>query len=162
MKPTRPTVDDPATRRADLARIHIAKTALRMDDDAYRQVLRDVCGAASSSQLDLAGRRKLIAHFVRCGWDGNKPGARRAAKPSTRPRRPTPSEAVAPLCRKVRAQLISLGKLPDTYADGIAQQMWGVQYYEWLQPDQLQAVVTALAKEQEAKGVAWQRKGRAR
>ena len=59
------------------------------------------------------------------------------------------------MCRKVRAQLISLGRLPDTYADGIAMQMFGVQFYEWCQPDQLRAIVSALGVEQARKGVAF-------
>lgn len=149
------------TRKNDLARIHMAKAALGLDDDTYRAALRAAAGVDSSSKLDSAGRQRVIAHFIKCGWDGNKrPGSGPAKPAATRPKRPTPAPAVAAMCRKVRAQLISLGRLPDTYADGIAKQMFGVEFYEWCQPEQLHCVVAALAVEQQRKGVQFQPKGR--
>jgi phage gp16-like protein len=150
------------TRKNDLARIHMAKAALGLDDDTYRAALRAAAGVESSSQLDFAGRQRVIAHFIKCGWDGSKrKSSSSPAKPAAnRPKRPTPAPAVAAMCRKVRAQLISLGRLPDTYADGIAKQMFGVQFYEWCQPEQLHAVVAALTVEQQRKGVQFQPKGR--
>lgn len=153
--------DSDPTRKADLARIHMAKAALGLDDETYRAALRAVAGVQSSTELDQAGRQRVIAHFIKCGWDGNKRAGKAPARPSAqRPKRPTPAPAVAAMCRKVRAQLISLGRLPDTYADGIAKQMFGVQFYEWCQPEQLHAVVAALTVEQQRKGVQFQPKGR--
>ena len=128
-------VDTEGARRADLARIHIAKKALNLSDDEYRDVMFAVARVRSSADLDFTGRKRPAA--------------------ARRPKRPTPSLAAAPMCRKVRAQLISLGRLPDTYADGIASQMFGVQFFEWCQPDQLHAIVAALAAEQARKGVAF-------
>ena len=153
-------VDQDGARKADLARIHIAKKALGLDDSAYREIMFAVARVRSSAELDFTGRKRLIDHFIRCGWSGSKPAAKAAnsrvgSSAPKRPRRPTPSEAVAPMCRKVRAQLISLGGLSDTYADGIAKQMFGVTFYEWCQPTQLHAVVAALAAEQARKGVSW-------
>ena len=145
--------DSDPTRKGDLARIHMAKAALGLDDDTYRAALRAAVGVESSTELDRAGRQRVIAHFIKCGWDGNKrPGTGPARPAANRPKRPTPAPAVAAMCRKVRAQLISLGRLPDTYADGIAKQMFGVQFYEWCQPEQLHAVVAALGAEQKRKG----------
>lgn len=40
-----------------------------------------------------------------------------------------------------------------TYADGIAEQMYGVQFYEWCTPEQLHAVSAALGAQQRKKGV---------
>ena len=152
-------IDTEGARRADLARIHIAKKALNLSDDEYRDVMFAVARVRSSAALDFTGRKRLIEHFIRCGWSGSKPAAQRAGTAAKRPKRPTPSEAAAPMCRKVRAQLISLGRLPDTYADGIAHQMYGVQFFEWCTPEQLHALVAALGKEQARKGVTF--KGRA-
>lgn len=145
--------DTDSARKADLARIHIAKKALNMSDDAYRDILFSVARVRSSAELDFTGRKRLLDHFKRCGWDGNKPGTSKPRTSSARPKRPTPSVAVAPMCRKVRAQLISLGSLPDSYADGIAKQMFGVDFFEWCNPDQLHALVAALGVEQRRKGV---------
>ena len=148
-------VDNEGARKADLARIHIAKKALNLSDDEYRDVMFAVARVRSSADLDFTGRKRLIEHFIKCGWSGSKSKPAGQAAATSRPRRPTPSEAVAPMCRKVRAQLISLGRKPDTYADGIAKQMFNVQFYEWCQPEQLHAVVAALAAEQKRLGVAF-------
>lgn len=126
-------------RNNDLAQIHIAKKQLGMDDDTYRDMLWAVARVRSAKQLDHAGRAKVLDHLKRCGFTGVS---------ASRPKRPTPAPEVAAMCRKVRAQLIALGKLPDTYADGIAQRMYGVQFYEWLQADQLHDLVAALQVQQ--------------
>lgn len=130
-------------RNNDLALIHIAKKQLGLDDDAYRDMLWAVARVRSAKNLDHAGRAKVLDHLKRCGFKGANP---------KRPKRPTPAPAVAAMCKKVRAQLIALGKLPDTYADGIAQRMHGVQFYEWLQPDQLHDLVAALQIQQRRVG----------
>lgn len=146
-------VDSDSARKSDLARIHIAKKALGYTDDEYRDVMFAVARVRSSAELDFTGRKLLIEHFIKCGWSGNKVEPPRQGSNSKRPRRPTPSEAVAPMCRKVRAQLISLDRKPDSYADGIAQQMFGVRYFEWCTTEQLHAVVAALSAEQDRRGV---------
>lgn len=158
----KPVVDTEAARRADLARIHMGATALGMDThdkdpaSAYRAMLWGVARVRSASDLDFTGRKRVIDHLIKCGWQANQGTPRKAPHQAPkRPRRPTPAAEVAGLCRKVRAQLISLGKLPDSYADGIAQQMWQVTFYEWCEVEQLQAIVTALTKEQQRKGVEW-------
>ncbi|MGC4076255.1 MAG: regulatory protein GemA [Rubrivivax sp.] len=122
-------------RNGDLAQIHIAKKQLGLDDDTYRDMLWAVARVRSAKNLDHTGRAKVLEHLRRCGFTGA------AAK---RPKRPTPAPAVVAMVRKVRAQLIALGRLPDTYADGVAQRMFGVQFFEWLQPDQLHDLIAAL------------------
>lgn len=153
---SRPLQDDESTRRVQLARIHIARKDLDWDEAFYRQFLQKEFGVASSSDLDIRGRQRLIDHFVKCGWQPRKARPTGAPRPAGKaPRRPTPSKLMLPMCRKIRAQLISLGGRPDTYADGIAQQMFGVQYFEWCQSDQLHAIIAALAIEQARCGVAY-------
>lgn len=63
-------------RRADLAKIHIAKKDLGLDDDIYRQVIREVgkSRTGSAADLDIAGRSRVLAHFKRSGW---KPARRK-------------------------------------------------------------------------------------
>jgi phage gp16-like protein len=149
-------VDKDGARKADLARIHIAKKALNLDDETYRDIMFAVARVRSSAQLDFTGRKRLIEHFLKCGWDGSKGQPGNGPKRATKaPRRPTPSAAMAPMCSKVRAQLISLGRRPDSYADAIAKRMFKVDFYEWLESDQLHALIAALAIEQAASGVAY-------
>jgi len=47
-------------RRRDLATIHMVKKQLGMDDAAYRDILWSVARVRSSSELDQAGRSKLL------------------------------------------------------------------------------------------------------
>ncbi len=58
------------SRTADLAKIHLAKKALGLDDATYRQIIRTAGEAASGSAADLspAGRARVLAHFHACGW----------------------------------------------------------------------------------------------
>lgn len=58
-------------RKTHLAKIHIAKKDLRLEDDAYRQIIRDVGGARSGSAGDLneSGRKRVLDHFKTKGWE---------------------------------------------------------------------------------------------
>lgn len=139
------------TRKADLAKIHIAKKDLRLTNDDYQALLKNTFGVASAGELDASGRQRLLTHFERIGW---KPSGQQGTT-RARPKRPTPSADAAPLVRRIRAQLISLGRLPDNYADGIARQMFGDEapkYFEWLNPVNLRKVSLALDYEQRRKG----------
>lgn len=138
-----------ASRKRDLATIHIAKAAINLDDQTYRAKLLELGGVDSSSKLDQQGRARVIAYLKAAGW---KPTATKGG--SKRPKRPTPAPENVKLCKRIRAQLISLGKLPDTYADGISKQAFGVDFYEWCTPDQLHKVSAMLAAEQRRKGAA--------
>lgn len=62
------------TRRADLAKIHIAKKYLALDEETYRTIVRTIGKATSGSSADLTslGRARVLQHFRRCGWKGNR------------------------------------------------------------------------------------------
>lgn len=62
-----PSVD---TRKNDLAKIHIARKDLGLDEDTYRYVIRTVGKAESGSAADLdeAGRARVLRHFKSKGW----------------------------------------------------------------------------------------------
>ena len=136
-----------ASRKRDLATIHIAKASINLDDQTYRAKLLELGGVDSSSKLDQLGRARMIAYLKTAGW---KPTATKGG--SKRPKRPTPAPENVKLCKRIRAQLISLGKLPDTYADGIAKQAFGVTFYEWCTPEQLHDITVMLGAEQKRKG----------
>jgi hypothetical protein len=57
-------------RRRELAKIHIAKKDLGMEDDAYRGVIKAISNGATDSagDLDFAGRKKLLEHLKSCGF----------------------------------------------------------------------------------------------
>ena len=67
-------------RQKDLAKIHIAKKQLGLDDATYREMLLQVAGVESAADLNAAGRRQVLAHLGRSGFS-----ARRRSKYPGRP-----------------------------------------------------------------------------
>ena len=55
-------------RRAELAKIHIAKKDLGLDRETYEAILWDQAKVHSSADLDAAGRRKVLEHFKSKVW----------------------------------------------------------------------------------------------
>ena len=138
-------------KNSAMIKIHIAKKQLNLTDEDYRAILQSKGGVSSSKDLDHTGRERVLAYFQTMGF---KP---KAATKNKRPSRPTPSVDAAPLVRRIRAQLISLDRKPDEYADGIAKQMLGTdapQFFEWCHLRDLTKISQALSVEQNRKGAA--------
>lgn len=136
-------------KNSAMIKIHIAKKQFNLADEDYRTILASKGGVTSSKDLDFAGRERVLAYFQTMGF---KP---KAATKSKRPARPTPSVDALPLVRRIRAQLISLERKPDEYADGIAKQMLGTeapQFFEWCHPRDLAKISQALSAEQNRRG----------
>lgn len=136
-------------RNSDMVKIHIAKKQLNLSDEQYRAILAGRGGAESSKDLDHAGRQRVLDYFKTLGF---KP---KAATTSKRPARPTPSTDALPLVRRIRAQLISLDRKPDEYADGIAKQMLGDEtpkFFEWCHVRDLERISKALTYQQNRTG----------
>lgn len=141
-------------RFSDLKRIHAMQRELGLNGDDAEAVKLQVTGVASSRDMSIEQRAKYIAHLqaqlARMGI------AKALAQPVHRTARPKPSSDAVPMVRRIRAQLISLGNLPDSYADGIAKQMLGddaPQFFEWCKPRDLYKITQALGVEQRRKGV---------
>lgn len=118
-------------RRAELAKIHILKKQLGLDDDTYRAVLWGVARVDSARDLDAHGRGAVIDQL-----QSRVPGA-----PPPRVRAPIDR---TPIVRKVYALL---GKRPVGYAMGILGQMYGrgaPERLEWASVPQLRKLVAAL------------------
>lgn len=65
------------TRRSELAMIHIAKAAIGMAEDVYRDMLWTHGQVLSAADLDRIGRKRVLDHLKACGW---KPTPARKAK----------------------------------------------------------------------------------
>ena len=91
-------------RRAELAKIHLAKKDLCMSDDDYAAVMLRVSKGRTSSagELDVRERGQVLEHFKRCGW---KPRPRNAGAYS----RPVAADSAE--ARKVRALWLMLHEL---------------------------------------------------
>lgn len=95
-------MSDPRT--ADLAKIHIARKDLGLDEDTYREIIRDVGKAASGSAADLtpAGRARVLGRFRERGWQPR----RRAVRQSTDWRRPRIKKITALWCALADAGVV--------------------------------------------------------
>lgn len=73
-------------RTDDLAKIHIAKKDLGLDDDTYRGMLWTCARVHSSKDLDYAGRAAVLDHLKARGWKPKPPvKAKQKAKLSDEP-----------------------------------------------------------------------------
>ncbi|MCQ4142817.1 gp16 family protein [Vogesella sp. AC12] len=118
-----------------LAKIHIAKKELGLDDGTYRAMLQNVAGVRSAKDLNVAGANKVIAHLTRIGW-----------KPKTAKkvgRKPVPAKDKVRLMSKVEALLAEAGR-PWDYAHTMAAHMFKVEKVDWLEYEQLASLMKAL------------------
>ncbi|WP_035278044.1 gp16 family protein [Desulforegula conservatrix] len=127
-----------AIRRAKLAKIHIAKKALGMDDDTYREMLAEF-GLKSSKDANIAKLNEIITHLESKGFEFKKPKNQPRSVKSQNDRQ-KPETA---LMGKIGA-LLADGKLNWNYAHGIAKKMFGVERLEWCDCQQLRKIVAAL------------------
>lgn len=134
----------PKHRNSELAKIHIAKKQLGLDDETYRSMLWTVARVTSSKDLDQSGRRALLEHLRARGFKDQKP----ARKTRGRPRNIDASAQLG----KVEAMLADAGR-PWAYADGMAARMFGVDRVAWCNADQLQRIIAALVYDQKRRRV---------
>lgn len=121
---------------SSLAKIHIAKAQLGLDEDTYRALLARVAGVRSAKELSPRQIGAVLAEFQRLGW---------TPKPAKKAGRGTPKPAAErkALVGKIEAQLAEAGR-PWAYADGMALKMFKVERVEWCDTDQLRRLVAAL------------------
>ncbi|EPZ4323022.1 TPA: regulatory protein GemA [Pseudomonas aeruginosa] len=122
-------------RAVNLAKIHIAKAQLGMDDDTYRALLARVAGVRSAKDLGPRQVGKVLAEFQRLGW---KPKSNRQGRAT--PKVPQNRQTVL---RKITALLASAQR-PWSYADHMARRMFKVERVEWLDDSQLYRLMQAL------------------
>lgn len=128
-------------RNSELAKIHIAKKELDLDDDTYREILRAVGGVESSKDLSPLGRAKVLEYLKTKGFTGKK-----AAYPG----RPNTTDG-RPQLKKIEA-LLAEAKRPWSYAVAIAEQMFKKKRLEWCDSNELSGVIAALIKDAERHG----------
>jgi phage gp16-like protein len=125
-------------KQAELAKIHIAKKELGMDDDTYRAMLKQLTGFSSSKDLNADERRKVLEHLKKAGFKGQHPG-----KPHNLPSNSPRSAKLG----KIEA-LLADGKLPWAYAVAIAGRMYDKERLEFCSDDELTGIIAALVNDQ--------------
>lgn len=130
--------DPQAARRARLARLHVARKQLGLDEDTYRDLLARVTGLRSSADMSAQQHAAVLHEFARLGFRDERAEAR-AALFKARPK----GIADKPLLRKIEA-LLADGKKPWNYGHALAKRMFRVTRIEWLTDEQLRRLVAAL------------------
>jgi len=124
-------------RRALLAKVHVAKKVLGLDDDTYRAVLLRVAGETSAAKCSDAQLVALVKEFEAKGFTA------KAKKPSPRP-------ADHPLALKARAMWISLHQLgvvdnpSEPALEAFAQRQLGVAKLQWANQREGNKLIEAL------------------
>jgi phage gp16-like protein len=132
-------------RRAELAKIHIAKTERGMTDDEYRYMLHTVAGVTSAADLDAKGRRAVLEHLY--GGRVSYPG---------RPKNMDLPDRKAQM-EKIGA-LLAAGKRPWNYAHALARNICRtkddapIDSLGWVPEEQLYKIITALRKQAQREG----------
>ncbi len=135
-------------RKRDLAKIHVAKKQLGMDDDTYRMMLQEVASVNSAKSLSAMGRATVLAHLKSCGMKFKTP-----PKSSTKTRHPGKPHNMKPQLDKIEALLTDM-TLSWNYANSLAQHMFKVDRVSWLKTSQqLGAIIAALTYEQEKRAL---------
>jgi phage gp16-like protein len=122
-----------ADRTALIAKIHIAKKELALDDDTYRSILKRVTGKESSAKLRYSQLVDVLEEFKNLGFKGKKF-----------------KEADDPQARKIYAlwtKLFKLGAIADKSRRGLGsfcERMTGVSTPEWLDVEQATKVIESL------------------
>lgn len=125
------------SRRSLIAKIHVAKTQLGLDEDLYRGILLDVAGRRSAADCTEAELVRLVKHFESRGFTAKaKSGA--------------PKPADHPMARKARAMWISLHQLgairnpSDQALEAFACRQLGCEKLQWANQSLAYRLIEAL------------------
>lgn len=146
-------------RRAALAKVHMAKKALGLEDDDYRDVVEAVTGHRSAADCSDVQLGRLIQHFKARGFsDQPRKPARTAFAPAAKPR-----PATHPVALKARAMWLSLHQLgvvhdpAESALEAFAARQLKVQRLQWADRSQGYRLIEALKAMAERAG--WSQDG---
>lgn len=125
----------PGMRKKMIAKIHIAKTQLAIDDDVYRDLLDDVTGKRSCADMDERELHQVLERLRGFGFKNFFPA--------------TKDNATKTQVDKIRAMWLDMAKselVPDGEPAllGFVKRQTKVDRLEWLTPKQCNAVIEAL------------------
>ena len=123
--------DAPSHRKMLIAKVHVAKKALALEDDSYRALLRRVTGVDSAARCTDVSLVAVLDEFKRLGFEA--PKKKRSDKPHVR--------LIYALWADLKPYLTS----PTEEAlRGFVFRQTGVRAPEWLNPSQANKVSEGL------------------
>lgn len=122
-------------RKSQLARIHIAKQQLDLDEATYRAMLERVTGKRSSAQMNNWQRGQVLKELSRLGFKAEKTSRIHEGRPK--------DTDEVPQLRKIGALLADSNR-PWSYAHTLAKKICGVTRLEFCRADQRGKIIAAL------------------
>lgn len=136
-----------AERKREIQLIKIAQKQLDMDESTYRDMLWTVARAKSSTELDFAGRKKVLDHLKACGF-------KVTAKVNEWAFIDKAAVDRQPLLRKICMVCKSM-KVGKAYAEGAAKRQHGIdRKLEMMDGRELQLLVGVLERTRNSKEAA--------
>ncbi|MCX4349290.1 MAG: regulatory protein GemA [Alphaproteobacteria bacterium] len=134
-------------RNIMIAKIHLAKNQLGLDDDTYRSIIQQAVGKDSSAKCTDKQLEKVIEKLKEKGWKDEKP---RKAGDKTRKERKSYEKPNKPSISKIYALwgvLQRSGKIKSkdkTALDVFVRKYTGVDHVKWLDEVQAQKIIEIL------------------
>ena len=125
-----------ANKNPLLAKVHIAKAQLGLDDEQYRDILRRVTGKESASQCRYSQLVDLINEFKALGWKTVQKKAFRKA-PSD------PVKKIYALWGKLQ-KLGAVQSTDKTALDAFVKKYTGIDSVQWITPEQQSRIIEIL------------------
>lgn len=132
----------PITKRL-IGVIKTGQSVLGWDDATYRSVLVRLTGKSSSTKCSIRELEDVKEYMHSKGFPRQAPKGKG--------RRPKVANRRKAILAKIEA-LLAEGGLSWAYAEGIASHMYGQKVLEWLDDEQLNAVMIALIKRARREG----------
>ncbi len=125
-----------ADKRPLLAKIHIAKTQLNLDDEQYRDIVRRITGKDSAAKCRYSQLIDLINEFKALGFKSPRKKAFRQTEQSA-------VKKIYALWGKLQA-LEAVQSTDKTALDAFVKKYTGIDSVQWLQPAQQQKIIEIL------------------
>jgi hypothetical protein len=143
--------------RAALAKVHIAKKQLALDEDDYRDVLERITGHRSSKEITPDQLMPLQREFRRLGWKGyllrrDEVEPLKYEDLGHRKGRPTPAQL-----RMLEARFVNIKGFADVNPDAafraFLEKRFGISHAKLLDDRTYEAALTAVKRLERDKGV---------
>lgn len=134
-------------RNIMIAKIHLAKNQLGLDDDTYRSIIQQAVGKDSSTKCTDKQLEKVIEKLKEKGWKDAKP---RISRDKTRRERRAYEKTNKPSISKIYALwgvLQRSGKIKSqdkAALDAFVRKYTGVDHVKWLDESQAQKIIEML------------------
>jgi phage gp16-like protein len=121
-------------RRTMIAKLHLARKDLALEEEDYRVILERVTGKRSAADLSAAQLDSALKEMARLGWQA-KPASGRANNPAA---------------NKARAMLISLGLMgvirntSEQALNAFARRQTGIERLSWVNQEHVYKLIEAL------------------